>query len=66
MAIGIGDGCAEAFPVMAEVAAWRLYDNWTIVFTDAAHKELIRFISPDEAYVAEPAVDGIATIVQPD
>lgn len=66
MALAIADGCAGTFPVMARVAAWRLYDNWTIVLVDAERQELIRFAAPDDAYVATPETDGIATIVQPD
>jgi hypothetical protein len=66
MRIEVGEGCAETFPVMGEVAAWRLYENWTIVLVDATRKELLRFSAPDDAYVAEPEIDGIATIVQPD
>ena len=66
MKIELGTGCAGTFPVMGKVAAWRLYEDWTIVLVDAERKELIRFSAPDEEYVATPETDGIATIVQPD
>lgn len=65
MAIEVADGCAATFPVMGNVASWRLYENFEIVFADAARKELIRFFVPDNAYVATPEVDGIVTIIQP-
>ena len=66
MTIEVGGDCAETFPVMGKVAAWRLYEDWTIVLVDAERKELIRFSAPDEEYMATPEADGIATIVQPD
>ena len=65
MAIEVADGCAAAFPVMGDVASWRLYENFEIVLADAARRELIRFYTPDDAYVATPEVDGIVTIIQP-
>lgn len=65
MAIEVTEGCAETFPVMGDVASWRLYENFEIVFADAMRKELIRFYTPDAAYVATPEVDGIVTITQP-
>lgn len=65
-AIEIDPACATAFPVMEEVAAWRLYESWEIVFSDATRKELIRFTTPDESYVATPETDGIFTIFRPE
>ncbi len=65
MVIKVAEGCAAAFPVMGNVASWRLYENFEIVFADAARKELIRFYVPDNSYVATPEVDGIVTIIQP-
>lgn len=66
MAIEVSEDCAMAFPVMAKTASWRLLEGWTIVFADATRHELIRFTTPDEAYVAEPETDGIATIIKTD
>ncbi len=63
-AIEIADGCAETFPVMGEITAWRLYEGWVIGFADATRELRIRFFTPDERYVAEPEVDGINTIVK--
>lgn len=65
MVIEVAEGCAATFPVMGEVASWRLYENFEIVFADATRKELIRFYVPDNNYVATPEVDGIVTITQP-
>lgn len=64
MRIDVAPDCAEAFPVMADVASWRLLEGWEIVLVDATRKSLIRFFTPDNAYVAEPGTDGIATIVK--
>jgi hypothetical protein len=49
---------------MDDITAWRLYEGWGIGFADATRKLRIRFFTPDERYVAEPGVDGIATIVK--
>lgn len=62
--IDVDPDCSKAFPVMNDVVAWRLYEDWQIVLVDAAKKSLIRFSTPDNAYVAEPETDGIATIVK--
>lgn len=63
--IEIDPACAATFPVMDDVAAWRLYEGWQIVLADSTRKELIRFTTPDDTYVAEPATDGIFTIARP-
>lgn len=62
--IEIDPACATAFPVMDEVVAWRLYESWEIVLVDPTRKELIRFTTPDEAYVANPEIDGVFTIAR--
>ena len=62
--IEVAKGCAKTFPIMSEITAWRLYENWTIGFADATRKLRIRFFTPDERYVAEPETDGIFTIVK--
>jgi hypothetical protein len=62
--IEIAKGCAKTFPIMDEITAWRLYENWTIGFADATRKLRIRFNTPDDRYVAEPETDGIFTIVK--
>jgi hypothetical protein len=62
--IDVDPGCGEVFPVMKHVVAWRLYEDWEIVLVDATRKSLIRFSTPDNAYVADPETDGITTIVK--
>ena len=64
-AIEVADNCKQAFPVMDEIAGWRLLEGWTIDLIDATRKTRIRFETPDNRYVAIPEVDGIATIVKP-
>jgi len=64
MQIDVDPECGKIFPVMNEVAGWRLYEDWVIVLIDATRKTLIRFSTPDNAYVAEPETDGISTIVK--
>ena len=65
MTIELTDGCAKTFPVLGEVTAWRLYEDWVIVLADATRHELIRFTSDEAGYSAAPETDGIVTIVQP-
>lgn len=62
MQIDIDPGCEAVFPVMADIAAWRLLEGWAIDLTDGERKTRIRFSTPDERYVAYPEIDGIATI----
>jgi hypothetical protein len=62
--IDVAKDCARTFPVMDEIAAWRLYEGWTIGFADATRKLRIQFSTPDNRYVAEPETDGIFTIVK--
>ena len=64
MVIDIDPDCGKAFPVMNGVASWRLLEDWEIVLADATKKSLIHFTTPDNAYVAEPEMDGITTIVK--
>jgi hypothetical protein len=62
--IDIDPGCVKAFPVMGDITAWRLKENWTIEFVDALRKTRITFETPDDTYIAEPQTDGIYTIEQ--
>lgn len=62
MQIDVDPECAAAFPVMADITAWRLLEGWTIDLADAERKTRVRFSTPDERYVAIPEVDGIDTI----
>jgi hypothetical protein len=63
--IDVDPGCAKVFPVMDNIAAWRLMEGWGIDLVDATKKTVIRFTTPDAEYVADPEIDGIFTIVQP-
>lgn len=64
-AIEVADNCKNSFPVMGEIAGWRLLENWTIDLIDATRKTRVRFSTPDERYVAIPEVDGIARLDKP-
>lgn len=62
--IEVDPACAKVFPVMDEIAAWRLMEGWAIDLADATRNRRIRFFTPDERYIAEPETDGIFTIEQ--
>ena len=64
MVIDIDPACGKVFPVMNDVASWRLLEDWEIVLADATKKSLIHFTTPDNAYAADPETDGISTIVK--
>ncbi len=64
-AIEVAENCKKSFPVMDEIAGWRLMENWVIDLIDATRKTRVRFQTPDERYVAIPEVDGIDTLVKP-
>jgi hypothetical protein len=64
-AIDVAPSCAKLFPVMDEIAGWRLMQGWTIDLIDATRKIRVRFQTPDNRYVAIPGIDGIDTIVKP-
>jgi hypothetical protein len=64
MVIDVDPACAKVFPVMDEIAAWRLMEGWTIVLADATRKTRLVFFTPDERYIARDEVDGIFTISQ--
>lgn len=50
-AVELAPDCAKAFPVMADIAGWRLLEGWTIDLIDALRKTRVRFSTPDERYV---------------
>lgn len=64
-AIEVADNCKKVFPIMDEIAGWRLLENWTVDLIDATRRTRVRFQTPDERYVAIPEVDGIETLVKP-
>jgi hypothetical protein len=64
-AIEVTNDCKKSFPVMNEVAGWRLLENWTIDLIDATRKTRVRFETPDNRYVAIPEIDGIDGLFKP-
>ncbi|SDO51006.1 AprI/Inh family metalloprotease inhibitor [Phyllobacterium sp. OV277] len=62
--IDIDPECVKAFPVMGDITAWRLKENWTIELVDGLRHTRVTFETPDDNYVAEPQTDGIYTIEQ--
>ena len=50
--IEVAPGCDKAFPVMGDIAAWRLLESWTIDLVDPLRKTRLRFETPDNRYVA--------------
>ena len=43
--------CPKAFPVMADIAGWRLLEGWTIDLIDPLRKTRVRFSTPDARYI---------------
>jgi len=65
--IEVAPGCAKAFPVMGDIAAWRLLESWTIDLVDALRKTRVRFETPDDRYVAfgdETDIAGMHELVK--
>jgi hypothetical protein len=50
--IEVAPACKTAFPVMDDITAWRLLENWTIDLVDGLRKVRVRFQTPDNRYVA--------------
>ncbi|MCW5694490.1 MAG: AprI/Inh family metalloprotease inhibitor [Pseudolabrys sp.] len=50
--VDVAPGCDKAFPVMGDIAAWRLQQGWTIDLIDPLRKTRLRFETPDERYIA--------------
>lgn len=51
-AVELAPDCAKAFPVMGDIAGWRLLEGWAIDLIDPLRKTRVRFSTPDERYVA--------------
>ena len=64
LSVAFAHDCAANFPVTGDIAAWRLYEGFEIALVDSEKHERLRFVVPDNNYVAVPETDGIATIVQ--
>ena len=63
----VAPGCEKAFPVMADISAWRLLEGWTIDLVDPIRRVRIRFETPDNRYVpfGDPKdIAGIHEIVK--
>jgi len=64
MQIDVDPACAKVFPIMDEIAAWRLKEGWAIDLVDAVRQMRLRFTVPDVTYIAAQEIDGIFTIAQ--
>ncbi|MEO5322321.1 AprI/Inh family metalloprotease inhibitor [Mesorhizobium sp. CC13] len=64
MQIDVDSACAKVFPIMDEIAAWRLKEGWAIDLVDGVRQMRLRFEVPDVTYVAVQDIDGIFTIAQ--
>jgi hypothetical protein len=49
--VELAPGCDKAFPVMADISAWRLLEGWGIDLVDPLRKIRIRFTTPDNRYI---------------
>jgi hypothetical protein len=59
--------CAKAFPIMADISAWRLLQGWSIDLVDPLRKTRVRFEAPDNRYIAlgdQGDIAGIDEIVK--
>jgi hypothetical protein len=54
--------CTKAFPIMADISAWRLLQGWSIDLVDPLRKTRVRFETPDNRYIALGDKDDIAGI----
>lgn len=50
--VEVAPGCDKAFPVMADISAWRLLEGWLIDLVDPLRKIRVRFQTPDNRYIA--------------
>jgi hypothetical protein len=50
-AVELAPDCAKAFPVMADIAGWRLLEGWTVDLIDPLRKTRVRFSTPDARYI---------------
>ncbi|HWM81175.1 MAG TPA: AprI/Inh family metalloprotease inhibitor [Pseudolabrys sp.] len=62
--IDVAPNCKAAFPVMDDIAAWRLNEGWSIDLVDGLRKTRIRFETPDSRYIALGSKADIAGIDQ--
>ena len=50
-AVELAPDCSKAFPVMADIAGWRLLEGWAIDLIDPLRKTRVRFSTPDARYI---------------
>ncbi len=50
-AVELAPDCAKAFPIMADIAGWRLLEGWAIDLIDPVRKTRVRFSTPDARYI---------------
>ena len=65
--VEVAPGCEKAFPVMGDIAGWRLQESWTIDLIDPLRKTRLRLETPDERYIAigdDKDVAGIDTFAK--
>jgi Protease inhibitor Inh len=65
--VEVAPGCEKSFPVMGDIAAWRLQESWTIDLIDPLRKTRLRLETPDERYIAigdDKDVAGIDTFAR--
>lgn len=65
--VEVAPGCEKAFPVMGDIAGWRLQESWTIDLIDPLRKIRLRLETPDERYIAigdDKDVAGIDTFAK--
>jgi hypothetical protein len=58
--IEVGRDCAKHFPIMSDIAGWRVLEGWAIDLIDPLRKTRVRFETPDARYVAFGAPADIA------
>lgn len=49
--VEVAPACDKAFPVMADISAWRLLEGWSIDLVDPLRKIRVRFQTPDNRYI---------------
>ena len=65
--VDVASGCEKAFPVMGDIAAWRVLEGWSIDLVDPLRNTRLRFETPDDRYIAfgeASDIAGMDTIVK--
>jgi hypothetical protein len=56
------EACTKAFPIIAKVKAWRVYQNTDIAFADAGGQDILRFHGKKYHYLAAKNGYGIVKL----